>query len=118
MAMQVADFVLGRLTEWGVHRIYGYPGDGINGLRALYCDDPGQVGKAWDEALASEVPVVLEFRTDPEVPPLPPHVMKDQAKKSVKARCTIRSGWDWRPGASGRSWPSTTRSSPAGTGSS
>jgi pyruvate dehydrogenase (quinone) len=30
--MQVADFVLARLTEWGVHRIYGYPGDGINGM--------------------------------------------------------------------------------------
>jgi pyruvate dehydrogenase (quinone) len=28
----VADFVLERLTEWGVHRIYGYPGDGINGF--------------------------------------------------------------------------------------
>jgi pyruvate dehydrogenase (quinone) len=55
------------------------------GLRGIYCDDPGQVGKAWDEALASDVPVVLEFKTDPEVPPLPPHIMKDQAKKSVKA---------------------------------
>ncbi|HEY7208395.1 MAG TPA: thiamine pyrophosphate-requiring protein [Gaiellaceae bacterium] len=30
MAELVADFVLKRLTEWGVHRIYGYPGDGIN----------------------------------------------------------------------------------------
>ena len=30
MAELVADFVLNRLTEWGVHRIYGYPGDGIN----------------------------------------------------------------------------------------
>src|ERR687897_3644736 len=29
---RVADFVLERLTEWGVHRIYGYPGDGINGF--------------------------------------------------------------------------------------
>jgi pyruvate dehydrogenase (quinone) len=28
----VADFVLKRLTEWDVHRIYGYPGDGINGF--------------------------------------------------------------------------------------
>jgi pyruvate dehydrogenase (quinone) len=28
--MQVAEWILGRLTEWGVHRIYGYPGDGIN----------------------------------------------------------------------------------------
>src|ERR1051326_2683970 len=30
MAELVADYVLKRLTEWGVHRIYGYPGDGIN----------------------------------------------------------------------------------------
>src|ERR671936_2637401 len=28
----VADYVLKRLTEWDVHRIYGYPGDGINGF--------------------------------------------------------------------------------------
>ena len=27
---KVADYVLQRLAEWGVHRIYGYPGDGIN----------------------------------------------------------------------------------------
>ena len=32
MADLVADFVLRRLREWGVHRIYGYPGDGINGF--------------------------------------------------------------------------------------
>jgi pyruvate dehydrogenase (quinone) len=55
------------------------------GLRGIYCDQPGEVGKAWDEALASDVPVILEFRTDPDVPPLPPHIMKDQAKKSAKA---------------------------------
>jgi pyruvate dehydrogenase (quinone) len=30
MAQQVADYVLERLTEWGVHRVFGYPGDGIN----------------------------------------------------------------------------------------
>jgi pyruvate dehydrogenase (quinone) len=28
----VADFVLARLREWGVHRVYGYPGDGINAI--------------------------------------------------------------------------------------
>ena len=28
----VADYVLQRLTEWGIHRIYGFPGDGINGF--------------------------------------------------------------------------------------
>ena len=29
---KVADYVLQRLTEWGIHRIFGYPGDGINGF--------------------------------------------------------------------------------------
>ena len=29
---------------------------------------------AWDEALAADRPVVLEVKTDPEVPPLPPHI--------------------------------------------
>jgi pyruvate dehydrogenase (quinone) len=32
MAELVADFLLRRLTEWGVRRIYGYPGDGINAI--------------------------------------------------------------------------------------
>ncbi len=32
MAMKVSDYVFHRLAEWGVDRIYGYPGDGINGL--------------------------------------------------------------------------------------
>jgi pyruvate dehydrogenase (quinone) len=32
MAATVADFMLERLREWGVRRIFGYPGDGINGF--------------------------------------------------------------------------------------
>ncbi|MGI8805632.1 MAG: thiamine pyrophosphate-binding protein, partial [Thermoleophilaceae bacterium] len=28
----VADYLVNRLSDWGVERIYGYPGDGINGL--------------------------------------------------------------------------------------
>src|SRR5215212_11409685 len=32
MAETVADFLIERLMEWGVSRIYGYPGDGINGI--------------------------------------------------------------------------------------
>jgi pyruvate dehydrogenase (quinone) len=32
MGENVADFTLRRLREWGVHRIFGYPGDGINGF--------------------------------------------------------------------------------------
>ena len=32
MARTVGDFVLARLRQWGVDRLFGYPGDGINGL--------------------------------------------------------------------------------------
>lgn len=32
MADKVSDFLLERLSEWGIRRIFGYPGDGINGL--------------------------------------------------------------------------------------
>jgi pyruvate dehydrogenase (quinone) len=32
MSKTVADFMLERLNQWGVERIYGYPGDGINGI--------------------------------------------------------------------------------------
>jgi len=32
MSQDVADFVLERLRQWGVTQVFGYPGDGINGL--------------------------------------------------------------------------------------
>jgi len=32
MSKSVAEFAIERLHQWGVNRIYGYPGDGINGL--------------------------------------------------------------------------------------
>ncbi len=55
------------------------------GLRGIYCDDPEAVGRAWDDALASDRPVVLEMKTDPEVPPLPPHITLQEAKKFTEA---------------------------------
>ena len=37
MAKQlVADFVLERLRRWGVERVFGYPGDGINGFLGAF----------------------------------------------------------------------------------
>src|SRR5436190_22771306 len=36
MSQTVGDFLLERLTTWGVKRIYGYPGDGINGLMGAF----------------------------------------------------------------------------------
>ncbi len=50
------------------------------GLKGIYVDRPEAIGAAWDEALAANCPVVLEVKTDPEVPPLPPHITLDQAK--------------------------------------
>ena len=32
MAKTVGDFLFDRLEQWGVRRIFGYPGDGINGI--------------------------------------------------------------------------------------
>jgi pyruvate dehydrogenase (quinone) len=51
------------------------------GLRGILVETPERMGAAWDEALASDRPVVLEVRTDPEVPPLPPHITLEQARK-------------------------------------
>ncbi|SDZ20742.1 pyruvate dehydrogenase (quinone) [Micromonospora pattaloongensis] len=55
------------------------------GLRGIYCDDPTRVGQAWDEALGGSGPVLLEFRVDSEIPPIPPHVMYEQAQKTTEA---------------------------------
>ena len=127
----VSDFILERLSEGGIRRIFGYPGDGINGLMGaldqagdrfdyirvrheemsafmasahakftgevgccLATSGPGAlhllaglydakvdhmpvVAIVGQQALSSR-PVVIEFITDPDVPPLPPHVTKDQ----------------------------------------
>ena len=51
------------------------------GLKGIFVDDPEKVGAAWEEALAADRPVVLEAYTDANVPPLPPHITLDQAKK-------------------------------------
>jgi pyruvate dehydrogenase (quinone) len=55
------------------------------GLAGIFVDDPKRMGGAWDEALAADRPVVLEVKTDPEIPPMPPHITKELGKKSAKA---------------------------------
>ena len=50
------------------------------GLKGIYVDKPERLGAAWDEAMAADRPVVLEVKTDPEVPPLPPHITLKDAK--------------------------------------
>jgi pyruvate dehydrogenase (quinone) len=55
------------------------------GIRGITVSDPEQIGAAWEEALASDRPVVVEALVDPNVPPLPPHVTGEQARNYLKA---------------------------------
>ena len=55
------------------------------GVKGIRVDAPEQVGPAWDDALAHPGPVLIEAITDPEVPPLPPHIRFEQANKLSRA---------------------------------
>jgi pyruvate dehydrogenase (quinone) len=56
------------------------------GLKGIFCDREDRVGAAWDEALSTkDKPVLLEMKTDPDIPPLPPHIRFEQAKKMAEA---------------------------------
>ena len=50
------------------------------GLTGIRVDNPDDLPDAWDRALTAPGPVVFEAVTDPEVPPLPPHITLEQAK--------------------------------------
>src|SRR5215470_9108796 len=43
MAETVADFLLKRMSHWGVRRVFGYPGDGINGILAAFASDAHEI---------------------------------------------------------------------------
>jgi pyruvate dehydrogenase (quinone) len=50
------------------------------GLRGIRVDHPDGLASAWDLAFRADRPVVLDILTDPDVPPLPPHITLKQAK--------------------------------------
>jgi pyruvate dehydrogenase (quinone) len=54
------------------------------GLLGIRVDNPDDVGKAWDMALAADRPVILEAVTDPDTFILPPHITVEQAKNFTK----------------------------------
>ncbi|TFV98648.1 thiamine pyrophosphate-requiring protein, partial [Oxalobacteraceae bacterium OM1] len=57
MEQTVADFLLHRLGAWQVRRIYGYPGDGINGIMgALGRQDAIEFVQTRHEELAAFMP--------------------------------------------------------------
>ncbi|MFE3874533.1 thiamine pyrophosphate-requiring protein [Kitasatospora sp. NPDC059146] len=55
---------------------------GLDGVRV---ERPEDVGPAWSRALAADRPFVIDFRTDPAVPPIPPHATWDQVKAAASA---------------------------------
>jgi pyruvate dehydrogenase (quinone) len=50
------------------------------GLEGIRVEQPDQVGAAWDRALAADRPALIDAVTDPEVPPLPPHIRMEHAQ--------------------------------------
>jgi pyruvate dehydrogenase (quinone) len=64
------------------------------GLKGIRVESPDDVGDAWDEVLAAGRPAVLEAVTDPEVPPLPPHISFEQARNFMLA--VARGDASWR----------------------
>jgi pyruvate dehydrogenase (quinone) len=55
------------------------------GLKGIFCDNPNDLRGAWEEALQADRPCVLEVKTDPDIPPLPPHITFEQAKMMSEA---------------------------------
>src|SRR3954447_24221090 len=61
MAELVADYVLKRLREWGVERIYGYPGDGINAFLGALDRAEEQGGPEFIQARHEETAAFMAF---------------------------------------------------------
>ncbi len=55
------------------------------GLRGIKITEPDAVRGAWEQALAADRPCLLEFVTDPAIPPIPPHATFDQMEKTAEA---------------------------------
>jgi pyruvate dehydrogenase (quinone) len=55
------------------------------GLEGIRIDAPDQVAPGLERAFAARGPVVVEAMTDPEIPPLPPHIELEQARQLTSA---------------------------------
>ena len=55
------------------------------GLEGIRVEAPGELGAAWDRALGAGRAAVVDVVTDPEVPPLPPHIRMEHAKGMASA---------------------------------
>ncbi|WP_028647925.1 thiamine pyrophosphate-requiring protein [Nocardiopsis sp. CNT312] len=55
------------------------------GLAGARIEDPSEVADAWRRALNADRPCVVEFVTDPAIPPIPPHATLDQMESMTAA---------------------------------
>jgi len=55
------------------------------GFMGILCERDADVGAAWDAALNAGRPALLDMRVDQNVPPVPPHVTREQAKMMMKS---------------------------------
>jgi pyruvate dehydrogenase (quinone) len=70
MSTTVADQLLARLTEWGVEHVFGYPGDGINGILGAFSragDRPRFIQSRHEEMSAFEAVGFAKFSGRPAV---------------------------------------------------
>jgi pyruvate dehydrogenase (quinone) len=58
------------------------------GLKGIVVREPDAIGPAWDAALSADRPVILNVYTDPNVPPLPPHITLKDARNFVTMTLT------------------------------
>jgi len=55
------------------------------GLQGIRVDDPEHVDSALAEAFAEQRPCVVVFKTDPAVPPVPPHATWEQMRNAAES---------------------------------
>ena len=55
------------------------------GFEGVEMRTPEDIAPGWDQALAADRPVIVEAFTDPEIPPLPPHIELVQAKHLMES---------------------------------
>jgi pyruvate dehydrogenase (quinone) len=55
------------------------------GLGGIRVEHAGDIDAAWGEALSADRPCVIDAITDPEEPPLPPHITLEQARNMAEA---------------------------------
>ncbi|MBO0846937.1 MAG: thiamine pyrophosphate-requiring protein [Nocardioides sp.] len=70
MSTTVADRLLERLREWGVEQVFGYPGDGINGILGAFSradDQPRFIQARHEEMAAFEAVGFAKFGDRPGV---------------------------------------------------